>query len=130
MQPESSTPPKKILIIEDEQFIGELYTRSLSRAGYATTVEFDGRKALELAKTDQFDIILLDLMLPNMTGMDILTHLRDPAETPNLHSKIIITTNLEQREDKRAAIQQYADGYLIKANVTPKELVDFLQNVA
>lgn len=121
---------KKILCVEDEHFIGELYMRALSRAGYDVTVEIDGAKALELAKTDQFDIILLDLMLPNMTGMDILTELRDPAKTPKLHSKIIITTNLEQAEEKRAAIEKQADGYLIKANVTPNELVSFLQNVA
>jgi CheY-like chemotaxis protein len=118
---------KKILIIEDEQFIGELYTRALSRAGYEPTVESNGVKALELAKTDQFDLILLDLLVPNMTGMEILTHLRDPAETPRLHSKIIVTTNLELKEDQRLALEQHADGYLIKASLTPKELVDFLQ---
>jgi DNA-binding response OmpR family regulator len=124
------TTPKKILIVEDEQFISDLYMRALTRAGYLPTLEFDGRKGLELAKTDQFDIILLDLMVPNMTGMDILNHLRDPKETPHIHGKIIIATNLEQREEKRAAIEQQADGYLIKAAVTPKELVDFLAKVA
>jgi DNA-binding response OmpR family regulator len=128
MQSDQNTS-KKILIVEDEQFIGELYMRALSRAGYEPTIEFDGRKALELAKTDQFDIILLDLMVPNMTGMEILSRLRDSAETPHLHGKIIIATNLEQKEEKRAAIEQQADGYLIKANVTPKELVDFLAKV-
>jgi DNA-binding response OmpR family regulator len=127
MQPQQN-PQKKILIIEDEQFIGELYTRALSRAGYEPTVANDGVKGLELAKSDQYDIILLDLMMPNMTGMDILSHLRE--EAPDLHGKIIVTTNLEQRDEKRDAIQQLADGYLIKANVTPRELVDFLQNVA
>lgn len=125
-----ATPRKKILVVEDEHFIGELYMRALGRAGYDVTVEIDGAKALELAKTDKFDIILLDLMVPNMTGIEILEHLRNTAETPELHSKIIITTNLEQAEDKRAAIEKQADGYLIKANVTPNELVSFLQNVA
>jgi DNA-binding response OmpR family regulator len=125
---QTTTTSKKILIIEDEQFISELYTRALTRAGYEPTVEYDGLKALELAKTDQFDIILLDLMVPNMTGMDILAHLRDKTETPRLHSKIIIATNLEEREDKRASIERLADGYIIKANITPNELVGFLQN--
>lgn len=120
---------KKILCVEDEHFIGELYMRALSRAGYDVTVEIDGAKALAMAQTDQFDIILLDLMVPNMTGIEILSQLRDPAKTPKLHGKIIITTNLEQSEEKRAAIEKQADGYLIKANVTPNELVSFLQNV-
>jgi DNA-binding response OmpR family regulator len=125
----AQTPQKKILVVEDEQFIGELYLRALTRAGYDATVEIDGAKALERARTDQFDIILLDLMVPNMTGMDILGHLRG-TDSPRIHSKIIITTNLEQEESKREAIEHQADGYLIKANVTPKELVDFLQNIA
>jgi len=124
------TPKKKILCVEDEHFIGELYMRALSRAGYDVAVEIDGAKALAMAQTDQYDIILLDLMVPNITGIEILSQLRDPAKTPKLHSKIIITTNLEQSEDKRAAIEKQADGYLIKANVTPNELVSFLQNIA
>jgi CheY-like chemotaxis protein len=121
---------KKILCVEDEHFIGELYMRALSRAGYEVTIEIDGAKALAMAQSDQYDIILLDLMVPNMTGIEILDTLRDPAKTPKLHSKIIITTNLEQSEEKRAAIEKQADGYLIKANVTPNELVSFLQNIA
>ncbi len=126
----TASPKKKILCVEDEHFIGELYMRALSRAGYEVMVEIDGTKALALAQSDQYDIILLDLMVPNMTGIEILEQLRDPAKTPKLHSKIIITTNLEQSEEKRAAIEKQADGYLIKANVTPNELVSFLQNIA
>lgn len=129
MDSRTPTTKKKILCVEDEHFIGELYTRALGRAGYDVTVEIDGAKALALAQTDQYDIILLDLMVPNMTGIEILAQLRDPAKTPKLHGKIIITTNLEQSEEKRAEIEKQADGYLIKANVTPNELVSFLQNV-
>lgn len=126
----TATSKKKILCVEDEHFIGELYMRALSRAGYEVTIEIDGAKALALAQSDEYDIILLDLMVPNMTGIEILETLRDPAKTPSMHSKIIITTNLEQSEEKRAAIEKQADGYLIKANVTPNELVSFLQNIA
>jgi DNA-binding response OmpR family regulator len=115
---------KKVLCIEDEHFIGELYVRALTRAGYEITVEVDGQKGLELAKTDSYDIILLDLMIPSMTGMDVLHHLR--TEVPNLRAKVIITTNLEQRDEVRADIEKQADGYLIKAEITPRELVDLL----
>src|SRR4051812_10029091 len=105
----TSIAGRTVLCIEDEHFISELYVRALTRAGYKVTVEVDGQKGLELAKTDQFDIILLDLMIPTITGIEILRHLRDPNETPKLHSKIIITTNLEQREDIRADIEKQAD---------------------
>lgn len=127
--PNDQPTAKKILIVEDEQFISELYTRALIQAGYEPTVMFDGAKALELAQTNQFDLILLDLMVPNMTGMEILEKLRDPAVTPDLKAKVIIATNLEQRKEQRAAMEQQADGYIIKANVTPKELVGILENV-
>ncbi len=123
------TKPTKILCIEDEYFISELYVRALTKAGYTVTVELDGRKGLELAQTDQFDIILLDLMIPSMTGIEVLQKLRDPAQTPQLHAKIIITTNLEQREEVRTDIEKQADGYLVKAEITPRELADFLSKL-
>ena len=125
----SSIASKRVLCIEDEVFISELYSRALKKAGYEVIVELDGKKGLELAQTDTFDIILLDLMVPNITGADILNALRDPSKTPKLHSKIIITTNLEQRDDVRASIERQADGYIVKANVTPRELVVFLSHL-
>ena len=120
---------KYILCIEDEHFISELYVRALTKAGYHVTVEVDGQVALKLAQTNRYDIILLDLMIPTITGIEVLRHLRNPLETPNLKSKIIITTNLEQREDIRADIEKQADGYLVKADITPRELVDFIATI-
>jgi DNA-binding response OmpR family regulator len=120
---------KKILCIEDEFFISELYVRALTKAGYDVTVEVDGRQGLELAKSNAFDVILLDLMIPTITGIEVLRHLRNPAETPKLDAKVIITTNLEQREDIRADIENQADGYLVKAEITPRELVEFIGTI-
>lgn len=120
---------KKVLCMEDEHFISELYVRALTKAGYEVTVEIDGQAGLKLAQTDKFDIILLDLMIPTITGIEVLRHLRNPAETPKLRAKVIITTNLEQREDIRADIERQADGYLVKAEITPRELVEFLGSI-
>lgn len=119
----------KILCIEDEHFIGELYTRALTRAGYDTKIVIDGIQGLKEAQTDQYDIILLDLMVPNMTGTEILQRLRDQQQTPYLKAKIIVTTNLEQKEETRQQVERLADGYLIKAEVTPKQLVEILKTV-
>lgn len=120
---------KKILCIEDEHFIGELYERALGKAGYQVKTVTDGQVGLKEAQTNQYSIILLDLMLPTMTGNDILEILRDKSKTPQLDSKIIITTNLEQRDEIRERINQLADGYIVKAEVTPHELVGFLANL-
>ncbi len=141
--PSEQTPPqdataaprdnasKHVLIIEDEPFISELYIRSLTKAGYNVKVVIDGQDALQEAKSkaDIYDIILLDIMLPNLTGTEILRRLRDVRETPNLRAKIIVTTNLELGEESRNAIEAQADGYIVKAEITPKELATFLDQL-
>lgn len=116
---------KNILCIEDEQFISELYGRALQKAGYEVVVEVDGLKGLAAAKSDKYDIILLDIMVPSITGIELLKRLRE--EAPKLKAKVIVTTNLEQSEEDRKSVEKQADGYVIKANMTPKELVAFLQ---
>lgn len=126
MQPDAPSTGKRVLCIEDEHFISELYARALTKAGYQVDVQLDGQKGMAAAQTDQYDIILLDLMIPNITGIEVLRTLRDPRQTPKMHARIIITTNLEQRDDVRADIEQQADGYLVKAEITPHELVEFL----
>lgn len=123
-QPTTAT---RVLCIEDERFIGELYKRSLEKAGYQVDVIADGHQGLDAALSDAYDIILLDIMIPQILGIDILHTVR--AQKPDLRAKIIITTNLEQDEASRHAIEQEADGYLIKAEITPRQLVEFLQQM-
>jgi DNA-binding response OmpR family regulator len=121
---------RSVLVIEDEPFISELYARALSKGGYQVATIADGAQALTEAEKNTYDIILLDLMVPNLNGIEILRALRDPARVPPIKAKIIITTNLEQREDVRADIEKQADGYLVKAELTPHELVAFLDNIS
>src|SRR5437667_224086 len=102
MEESSPKAGRKVLCIEDEHFISELYERALTKGGYKVETIADGPKALEAAQTNAYDIILLDLMVPNLSGIEILRALRDPARVPPIKAKIIITTNLEQREDVRA----------------------------
>ncbi|HET8991692.1 MAG TPA: response regulator [Candidatus Saccharimonadales bacterium] len=131
MQEDTQTPPtpRKVLCIEDEHFISELYARALTKGGYIVNVIADGSLALKEAETNNYDVILLDLMVPNLTGIEVLRSLRDPARVPPIKAKIIIITNLEQREDVRADIEKQADGYLVKAELTPHELVSFVDNI-
>ncbi len=126
---ENKSDHRKVLVIENEQFISDLYARALSKRGYDVDIEADGEMGLKTAQTDKYDIILLDLMMPNMTGVDIMRDLRDPAKTPHLKAKVIITTNLEEREEIREQLERQADGYVIKAEMTPNELADFLDSV-
>lgn len=123
------TAPKKILCLEDEHFISELYSRALTNAGYDVTVVIDGEECLRQAATNTYDIILVDIMVPNLIGTEVLKRLRDPNQQPPLKAKIIVTTNLEQNQEARQMIEKIADGYLIKADVTPRQLVEFLQQL-
>jgi two-component system response regulator QseB len=119
---------KTILIVEDDRFIGEMYVRSLKKAGYDVDWMVDGNDGLIAARNKPYDLILLDVMLPERRGNDILDALRGKQDLiPN--SKVIILTNFEQDDESRAAMEKNADGYLIKAEITPKKLIAAIQQL-
>ncbi len=119
---------KKILCIEDESFISELYARALRRAGYDVTTLISGIDGLRAAQSNEYDIILLDLMIPGMTGFEVLRQLRNRPDP--LKAKVLITTNLDQTEDSKDELESMADGYLIKAEFTPRQLVNIIDDIA
>lgn len=118
---------KTILLIEDDLFIGEMYSRSLSREGYQVDLIKDGQEGLQAALSKQYDLILLDVMLPEKRGTEILTALRgDKDKVPN--SRIVVLTNFEQDDESKMAMQSKADGYLIKADITPRRLLEIIKS--
>ncbi len=120
---------KTILIVEDDRFIGEMYVRSLKKAGYDVDWMIDGNDGLVAARNKPYDAILLDVMLPERRGGDILKALRGNGEDLIPHSKVIVLTNFEQDEESRLAMQQSADAYLIKAEITPRRLIEILTDL-
>lgn len=120
---------KTILCIEDDRFIGEMYVRSLKKAGYEVDWIVDGNDGLIAARNKQYDVILLDVMLPERRGTDILEALRGGKEDLIPHSHVIILTNFEQDDESRAAMQKNADAYLIKAEITPKKLIHLIEQL-
>lgn len=119
---------KTILCIEDDLFIGEMYARSLRQAGYEVDLVPNGEDGLQAAIKNQYDLILLDILLPEKFGTEILKHLRgDKDLVPN--SRILILTNFSQDEESRVAMQSKADGYLIKADITPRKLLDIIKHM-
>ena len=116
---------KTILCIEDDRFIGEMYVRSLKKAGYDVDWMVDGNDGLIAARNKSYDVILLDVMLPERRGTEILEALRGKKDLiPN--SKIVILTNFDQDDESRIAVSHKADAYLIKAEITPKKLLDII----
>ena len=116
---------KTILVIEDDRFIGEMYVRSLKKEGYDVDWMVDGNDGLVAARNRSYDVILLDVMLPERRGTEILEALRGKEDLiPN--SKIIVLTNFEQDDESRIAMERGVDAYLIKAEITPKKLLTII----
>ena len=120
---------KKILCIEDYRFIGEMYVRSLKKAGYDIDWVTDGDSGLVAARNTTYDLILLDVMLPERRGTEILDALRGGKQDLIPKSRVIILTNFEQDDESRTAMQNHADAYLIKAEITPKKLISVIQQL-
>ena len=117
---------RSILVIEDDRFIGEMYVRSLKKAGYDVDWMVDGNDGLIAARNKAYDLVLLDVMLPERRGTEILEVLRG-TEDLIPESRVIVLTNFEQDEDSRAAMEARADAYLIKAEITPAKLLAVIQ---
>lgn len=117
---------KTILVIEDDRFIGEMYVRSLKKAGYTVDWMVDGNDGLIAARNTAYDLILLDVMLPERRGTEILEALRGGKEDLIPHSKVIVLTNFEQDDESRLAMEKRADAYLIKAEITPSKLMSVI----
>lgn len=115
---------KTILVIEDDRFIGEMYVRSLKHAGYDVDWMIDGHDGFVAAQNKTYDLIMLDIMLPEMRGIEILKGLRGNGKDLAPHSKIIVMTNFDQDEESKEAIEHDVDAYLIKAEITPRHLID------
>lgn len=120
---------KTILCVEDDRFIGEMYVRSLQKAGYDVTWVVDGNDGLVAARNQNFDLIILDLMLPEQRGDQILDALRNNNVDLVPDSKILIMTNFEQDEASRKSVMSRVDGYLIKADITPRNLIEVVKQM-
>lgn len=120
---------KTILCIEDDRFIGEMYVRSLRKAGYEVDWMIDGNDGLVAARNKPYDLILLDIMLPERRGNEILQSLRGGETDLIPNTKIIVLTNFDQDEESRAAMQHDADAYLIKAEITPRKLLTVIDKL-
>lgn len=120
---------KTILCIEDDRFIGEMYVRSLKKAGYEVDWMVDGNDGLVAARNKEYDFMLLDIMLPERRGSEILHALRGGEKDLIPNTKIIVMTNFEQDEESRIAMEHNVDAYLIKAEITPKVLLNVVDEL-
>ncbi|MBI3983888.1 response regulator [Candidatus Microgenomates bacterium] len=120
---------KTILFIEDDPFVVDMYQHVLTKAGYTVDTAFDGNEGLTKAQANKYDLLLVDIMIPEMTGIEVLEKLRAGNSQKLANTKVVILTNLAQDEESRRALEAQADGYLIKADITPSRLVELVGQV-
>ena len=117
---------KKILLVEDEDFIRELYVRQLTKAGFLVKSAVDGQSGLNVLKSETFDLLLLDIMLPGMNGLQLLREFK--TQNPSSPMITILLTNLGQEAVIKEGFELGAQAYLIKASYTPDQVVSEVKN--
>ena len=120
---------KTILFVEDDKLIAEMYARTLKNSGFTVDFAYDGAEALVRAGQMHYDLILLDIMMPEKTGIEVLDELRGPDGTGYPDTKIIVLTNLAQDKTSQEALRAQADGYIIKADIVPSQLASLISKV-
>lgn len=113
---------KKVLIVEDDDALASVYTTRLQAEGFDTKRVPNGEDALAVTVSYNPDLILLDVMMPKVSGFDVLDILRNTPETTNV--KVIMLTALSQDADRERALSMGADDYLVKSQVVIADVVD------
>ncbi len=105
-------PQYSLLVVDDNEMNRDLLSRRLERQGYRVTVAVDGRQALEFLNREPFNLVLLDLMLPEMNGFQVLERLK--ADATLSHIPVIMTTALDEADGKQKCLELGAHDYLTK----------------
>ena len=117
----------KILLVEDDSNLREIYGARLEAEGYKIFSANDGEEALAIAVREHPDLIITDVMMPKISGFDMLDILRSTPETKNV--KVIVMTALSQDEDKQRGKELGADYYIVKSQVTLDDVVKVVQDI-
>lgn len=118
----SNTHPKKILLVEDDDALASVYQTRLQAEGFDIRRVPNGEDALAATLEYRPDLILLDVMMPKVSGFDVLDILRNTPETVNM--KVIMLTALSQESDQERAKSLGVDDYLVKSQVVIADVVD------
>ena len=114
---------ERMLIVEDEAFLRDLYVDVLSPEGYIIDSAADGEEAFNKIQKQEYDIILLDIILPRMSAYQILEKLNADPNAKNKSSVILLLTNLDNDSDIKRGLSLGAKAYLMKAQLTPADLI-------
>lgn len=116
---------KKILIAEDEEPVAKVLGSKLVHSGFEVTVVANGNDAVDKLQTGNYDLAIIDLMMPGMDGFGVLEEMKKR----NIQTKVVVASNLGQSEDEKKARDLGASDYFVKSNVPLSELVVKIQSL-
>jgi two-component system, cell cycle response regulator len=118
---------KRILIVEDDPMLVEIYSKKFMSEGFEADTAVSGVEAEKKVKEGNFDLVLLDLVLPEADGFDVLKKIKEDPATSAV--KVVVFSNLSQEEDKERVSSLGADGFLTKSDYTPGEIVQHIKEL-
>ena len=118
--------PKKILLVEDDPFLTDIYTTKFKEAGFDVEAIDDGNGALEKIKAINPDLVVLDIVLPNLDGWEILKKIKQDGSSDLI---VIVISNLGQKDEVEKGLKLGAAKYLIKAHYTPQEIIEEIKKL-
>lgn len=113
---------KKLLIVEDDEMIASMYRTKLEQEGFKVLIANDGALGLSMAASQNPDLVLLDIIMPQLDGFTVLRELKSSAKTKKI--PVIMLTNLGTDEDKKKGNELGAVDYLVKAGLTPAQVAE------
>lgn len=118
---------KKVLIVEDDNFVAEVYLAKLSEMGYETVLAQNGEEGLAELKKGKIDLILLDILMPIMNGIEMLEQMKKNEEWKSI--PVILLTNIGEKESIQKVREMGVKNYLIKSHFTPAEVIEKIESV-
>lgn len=111
-----------LLVVEDDAALANMYAKKLELAGYKVEVGHNGQEAYEKVKQDQPSLVLLDIMMPDVNGLEGLKKIKSDPATKN--TPVIMLSNLSGSAEITQAMSLGATGYIVKSDLTPAEVVE------
>ena len=119
-------PKQKIVLIEDDETLAEVLYSELAEAGFEVVPAFDGKEGLKQVREKQPDLVLLDLILPEMHGFEVLEELKKSPETEKI--PVIILSLLGEDEDIKKGLKLGASDYIVKSSHAVAEIIEKIKN--
>ncbi|MFH1366933.1 MAG: response regulator [Patescibacteria group bacterium] len=117
----------RVMLVEDDTFLSGMYVKKLEMEDFEVLLASDGKQGLKMIQDQPPDLILLDIILPKMSGFDLLKEMKKDKKTKDI--PVILLTNLGQKKDVEKGFALGAKDYLIKAHFMPSEVIDKVKNI-